>query len=313
MPHLRVSTRCALIVGVALILMGTTAWAQSGRGTITGVVKDPSGAVLPGVTVEAVHVATNVRTATTTNNVGLYSLPNLPLGTYTVTFTLPGFSTLRREGITVGLTQVVTLDSTLEVGGLKDAVTVTSDAPMLDVATAQVGTSMKSSVVTSLPLSVSGGRSLENFAYALTPSVEGDNWTSRIAGGLPFTKEVVLDGTSAVIQIGGHIGESSPPMESVEEFKVLTSGIAAEYGRTGGGVFNFSLKSGTNSFRGSTYGYVRNERLNANTWQNRYMTDAYLRGLVHKARGDAAAARAEFEKALSLDVNQLWARVQLGD
>ena len=275
MPHLRLSTRCALMFCVVLILMGATAWAQSGRGTITGVVKDPSGAVLPGVSVEAVHVATNVRSATITNNVGLYSLPNLPLGTYAVTFTLQGFSPLRREAITVGLAETITLDATLDVGGLQDTVTVTSDAPVLSASTAQVGTTMKNSVVTSLPLTVSGGRSLENFAYALTPSVEGDNWTSRIAGGLPFSKEVVLDGTSAVIQIGGHIGESSPPMESVEEFKVMTSGIAAEYGRTGGGVFNFSLKSGTNSIHGSGYGYLRNERLNANTWQNRYMTDAF--------------------------------------
>jgi hypothetical protein len=175
----------------------------------------------------------------------------------------------------VGLAEIITVDATLEVGGLQDTVTVTSDASLLSVSTAQVGTTMKNSVVTSLPLTVSGGRSLENFAYALTPSVEGDNWTSRIAGGLPFSKEVVLDGTSAVIQIGGHIGESSPPMESVEEFKVMTSGIAAEYGRTGGGVFNFSLKSGTNAIRGSTYGYIRNERLNANTWQNRLMTEAF--------------------------------------
>jgi hypothetical protein len=260
---------------VALILIGATAWAQSDRGTITGVVKDPSGAVLPGVSVEAVHVATNVPKATTTNDVGLYSLPNLPLGTYAVTFTLQGFAPLRRQGITVGLAETITLDSTLEVGGLQDTVTVTNDAPLLSASTAQVGTAMKNSVVTSLPLTVSGGRSLENFAYALTPSVEGDNWTSRIAGGLPFSKEVVLDGTSAVIQIGGHIGESEPAVESVEEFKVMTSGIAAEYGRTGGGVFNFSLKSGTNSIRGSTYGYLRNESLNANTWQNRLMTEAF--------------------------------------
>jgi hypothetical protein len=275
MPNVKLSTHCALLFCVALILMDTTASAQSDRGTITGVVKDPSGAVLPGVSVEAVHVATNVPKVTITNGIGLYSLPNLPLGTYTVTFTLQGFSPLRRASITVGLAEIITVDATLEIGGLQDAVTVTTDASLLSAATAQVGTAMKNSVVTDLPLTVSGGRSLENFAYALTPSVEGNNWTSRIAGGLPFSKEVVLDGTSAVIQIGGHIGESSPPMESVEEFKVMTSGIAAEYGRTGGGVFSFSLKSGTNALRGSTYGYLRNERLNSNTWQNRYMTEAF--------------------------------------
>ena len=130
---------------------------------------------------------------------------------------------------------------------------------------------MASDIVTNLPLNFAGGRSLENFAYAIAPSVEGNNWTSHINGGAAFTKEVVLDGTSAVIQIGGHIGESSPPMEAVEEFTVQTSGIPAEYGRTAGGVFNFSLKSGTNQIRGSAYGYLRNEALNANTWQNNYL------------------------------------------
>ena len=84
----------------------------------------------------------------------------------------------------------------------------------------------------------------------------------------------MIDGTSAVIQIGGHIGETSPSMEAVEEFKVQTSGIPAEYGRTGGGVFNFSLKSGTNALHGSGYGYLRNEALNANTWQNRMLAAA---------------------------------------
>lgn len=275
MLRLRMSRRRALILGVTLVLMGSAAWAQSGRGTITGVVKDQIGAVVPGVTVEATHVATNVTTAVVTNPMGLYSLLNLPIGTYNVAFKLMGFSTLRREGVTVGLEQVVTLDTSLSVGGLEDLITVTADAAMVSVGRPEIGTSMKSSTVTDLPLTVSGGRSLENFAYALTPSVEGDNWQSRIAGGAEFTKEVVLDGTSAVIQIGGHIGESSPPMESVEEFRVQTSGIAAEYGRTAGGVFNFSLKSGTNSLRGSAYGFLRNEALNANTWQNEYMIEAY--------------------------------------
>ena len=101
---------------------------------------------------------------------------------------------------------------------------------------------------------MSGGRSKLAWAYAVTPSVEGEgkgnSWNSHVAGGADFTNEVVLDGTSAVIQIGGQVGESSPPMEAVDEFKVQTSGIPAEYGRTAGGVFNFSLKSGTNQIRG---------------------------------------------------------------
>jgi hypothetical protein len=259
-------------LAVALILlMVTPALAQSGRGTISGRVKDASGSVVPGVVVSATHRATNAVTTATTNADGLYSLRNLPIGIYAVNFTLQGFKPYTQEGIELDLGETVTLDYTLTVGGVAEAVTVTADTALLNKSNPEIGTSMASDLVTNLPLNFAGGRSLENFAYAIAPSVEGNNWTSTINGGAPFTKEVVLDGTSAVIQIGGHIGESSPPMEAVEEFTVQTSGIPAEYGRTAGGVFNFSLKSGTNQFRGSAYGYLRNEALNANTWQNNYL------------------------------------------
>ena len=108
----------------------------------------------------------------------------------------------------------------------------------------------------------------------MVPGVEGNNWAANIVGGTAFSKEVLLDGTSATIQIQGHITESSPPMEAVEEFKVETSGMSAEYGRTGGGIFNFSLRSGTNQLRGSAHGQLRNEALNANTAMNEYLAAA---------------------------------------
>ena len=281
-PWMRWAVLC-----VALIpMMAATAQAQSDRGSISGLVVDQSGAAVPGVSVMARNVGTNAATEATTNNGGLYSLRNLPIGTYAVSFSLGGFKPYTREGIFVGLAEQVRLDHTLAVGTLQDAVTVVGDADLLNKSNAEVGTSMASEIVTNLPLNFAGGRSLENFAYAIAPSVEGNNWTSNINGGAPFTKEVVLDGTSAVIQIGGHIGESSPPMEAVEEFTVQTSGIPAEYGRTAGGLFNFSLKSGTNSLHGSAYGYLRNEALNANTWQNNYLqaTDPENAGKYGRAR-----------------------------
>ena len=275
----------AAVVGL-IVVMASPALAQSGRGTISGVVKDASGSVAPGVTVVATHKATNSPMTTTTNSAGLYSLRNLPLGVYAVSFTLEGFKPYTQDGIELDLNEAITLDHTLALGSLADAVTVTADTELLNKSNAEVGTAMASEIVTNLPLNFAGGRSLENFAYAIAPSVEGNNWTSNINGGAPFTKEVVLDGTSAVIQIGGHIGESSPPMEAVEEFTVQTSGVPAEYGRTGGGVFSFSLKSGTNQLRGSAYGYLRNESLNANTWQNSYLkaTDPANAGKYDRAR-----------------------------
>ncbi len=276
-----------VVLCVALMfVMAAAAQAQSGSGTISGLVKDESGAAVPGVTVTATNTGTNAVTVATTNNEGLYSLRNLPLGTYSVSFSLTAFTPYTQEGIKIGLAEAVTLDHTLTVGTLQDAVTVTADTALLNTSNPEIGTSMTNEIVTDLPLSVSGGRALENFAYAIVPSVEGNNWESRINGSAPFMKEVVLDGTSAVIQIGGHIGESSPPMEAVEEFTIQTSGIPAEYGRTGGGVFQFSLKSGTNQFRGSVYGFLKNEALNANTWQNNYLagSDPENAGEYERAR-----------------------------
>ena len=256
------------------LLAAGSASAQAGRGTISGVVIDPSGGVVPLATVAATNQDTGVVTTTQTNDSGLYSILNLPVGKYTVEFSKEGFTPFVQRGVTVGVASALTLDATLTVGGLTDAVVVTADAPILESRNAELGTSLKNSVVANLPLNMTGGRQLENFAYAITPSVEGNNWESNIAGGAPFSKEVILDGTSAVIQIQGHISESSPPMEAVEEFKVQTSGIPAEYGRTGGGVFNFSLRSGTNDLRGSAYGQFRHEALNANTWMNNYLASA---------------------------------------
>jgi hypothetical protein len=270
-PRMRWAVLCVALI----LMMAATAQAQSDRGSISGLVVDESGAAVPGVSVTARNVGTNAVSEATTNNEGLYSLRNLPIGKYSVNFSLEGFKPYTREGISIGLGEQVRLDHTLAVGGLQDAVTVVADADLLNTSNAEIGTSMTASTVRDLPLDISGGRSMLQFAYAVTPSVEGEGkgntWDSHVAGGAEFTNEVVLDGTSAVIQIGGWVGESSPPMEAVEEFKVQTSGIPAEYGRTAGGVFNFSLKSGTNELHGSAFGSLRNEALNANTWQNNFL------------------------------------------
>jgi hypothetical protein len=253
---------CGLLAGSAL--------GQLDRGSITGTVKDATGAVLPGANVTVENQNTGVKTESITNDVGIYSFPNLPIGRYSVTYGMPGFKTLERTGITVGVGQSVRLDVVLELGEVSDLVTVAADAQLLTRDSSLVGTSIQSQIVTDLPLSFAGGRAVENFAYALTPGVEGNNWTSYIGGSPAFSKEVLIDGISATAQIQGHIGESSPTMEAVEEFRVQTSGMSAEYGRTSGGVFNFSLKSGTNQLRGSAFHYLRNEALNANSWMNNY-------------------------------------------
>ena len=247
--------------------------AQSERGTIRGLIVDATNSAIERVSVTATNVDTGVTTASISDRDGLYSLLNLPPGRYDLAFEKDGFRPLV-HAMTVGVQSALRLDVTLQVGGVRDSVTVNATSPLLDSRSGATGTTLQNAVITNLPLNITSGRSIENFAYAIAPGVEGNNWTSNIVGGAPFTKEVILDGTSATIQIQGHITESSPPMEAVQEFKIDTSGMPAEYGRTGGGVFNFSLRSGTNALHGSAYGQFRHEAFDANTWMNDYLASA---------------------------------------
>jgi Carboxypeptidase regulatory-like domain/TonB dependent receptor len=260
-----------LLIGLLIQpLLAAILWAQTDRATITGTVSDSTGALIPGVIVIATNVATGIRTNAVTNQTGIYSLLNLPIGRYTVTFTKEGFQKLERTGINLSVRQVADLSVTLPIGETAIAVTVTDEVPQLQTQTSDVGTTMKAPAVIDLPLDVNGGRSLESFAYRLTPSVQGDSWQSVIAGGQTFSKEVLIDGTSATAQIQGALFETSPSMEAVEEFKVQTSGMGAEAGRSGGGLFMYSMKSGTNDFHGSAFGFLHNEITDANSWWNNF-------------------------------------------
>jgi hypothetical protein len=261
--------RCVATL-VVLLSMSCLLWGQVDRGSITGTVTDATGAVIPGAEVRASNVDTGVETAAITNDVGIYRLLNVPVGTYRVLVSMPGFKTYERTDFRLAVAQTALLNVSLQVGEMSDTITISANSELLNAANPLVATTMQSHIITDLPLSFSGGRAVESFAYAVTPAVEGNNWTSFMAGGQSFSKEVLIDGVSATSHIQGHIGESSPTMEAVEEFKVQTGGMSAEYGRTSGGVFNFALKSGTNRFSGSVFYYARNEALNANTWMNNW-------------------------------------------
>jgi len=261
--------KCAVVL-LALCAIASPILGQVDRGTITGTITDPTGGVVPGVSVAALSLDTGVKTEAITNDVGSYTLTNLSTGRYKLSYSLTGFKTIERSEVTVSVAQTIRLDVRMEIGEVSETLTVASNAELLNRDNALVATTIHSDVITDLPLSFSGGRSIENFAYKLTPAVEGDNWTSYIAGGPAFSKEILIDGISGTAQIQGHIGESSPSMEAIEEFTVQTSGMSAEYGHTSGGVFNFSLKSGSNTPHGSAFYYARNEALNANTWMNNW-------------------------------------------
>jgi hypothetical protein len=237
--------------------------AQSDRATITGTVKDSSGAAIPTVQVKVTDVGTNNVQTVTTDNTGLYRVGNLPIGKYTVEFSSPGFKTLDRTGVTLLIGQVVELDASLPPGGATETVQVTGETPQLNTESTSVGTNLNAQAVSELPINVQGSRNLSNFIFAYVPGAEGSDYSSHIDGSTAFTKEVLIDGTSAVSQIGGYISESQPPQEAVQEFQADTSGIAPDAGRSGGGVFRYELKSGTNQIHGSLFGFLHSTGLDA--------------------------------------------------
>ena len=245
--------------------------AQTNRATITGTVTDSSGGVIAGVEVTARNVGTNLETKGVTNADGIYVLPNLPPGTYALTFQRDGFKKIEQPSVTLESTQVAGITVAMQVGEATENVLVTTDAPVLDRESAVIGTNMKGDVVTDLPLSIyGGGRFAENFAVALTPgySPYSSPYGAVVNGSQWFTKDYTIDGTSGTSSIRGDSMETGPSMEAIQELQAQTSGIDSASAITNGGVMSFTLKSGTNKFHGSTFGYGHNEFLDANSWTN---------------------------------------------
>jgi carboxypeptidase family protein len=245
--------------------------AQTNRATITGTVTDASGGVIAGVEVSARNVGTNATTTSVTNADGIYVVPNLLPGTYALTFQRAGFKKIEQPSVTLESTQVAGISVVMQVGEETEKIVVTTDAPVLDRESATIGTNMKGDVVTDLPLSIyGGGRFAENFAVALTPgySPYSSPYGAVVNGSQWFTKDYTVDGTSGTSSIRGDSMETGPSMEAIQELQAQTSGIDSASAITNGGVMSFTLKSGTNKFHGSTFGYGHNEFLDANSWTN---------------------------------------------
>lgn len=245
--------------------------AQNNRATITGTVTDSSGSLVVGAEVTAKNLGTNILATTVTNADGVYSIPNLFPGTYSLEFKRVGFKPLVYPSITLESTQVAQMNATLQVGAVTETLTVTTDAPVIDRESATIGTNLRGDVATDLPLSIyGGGRFVENFAVALTPgySPYSSPYGAVVNGSQWFTKDYTIDGTSGTSSIRGDSMETGPSMEAVQELQAQTSGIDSASAITNGGVMSFTLKSGTNKFHGSAFGYGHNEFLDANSWTN---------------------------------------------
>ena len=232
---------------------------------------------------------------------GVYHLRNLPIGEYTLAASREEFANYQHTGINLAISQVAEIDIVLKIGATAGAVTVTGDATQLQTQTSSLSANLDNVAITELPLNVLGGRNLSDFMFAFVPGVEGTDYSSHILGGLADNKEVMIDGTSAVSQIGGYISESSPPMEAVEEFQVTTAGVRADEGRTGGGVFRYDMKSGSNAWHGSGFLYMHNGVFDARSWGDEYNEAQCL-----SAPGADSAQAANCQRAFGKPADSLY-------
>lgn len=246
--------------------------AQQGRGTIQGVVTDSSGAAVPAAQVTVTGIATNQSFQTETTNDGLYQAPNLAVGEYTVAAEKAGFRRSVRSGIQLQVDQRAQVNIRLDVGQIAETVEVKGEAPLVDTSSTSLGKVVDQRRVTELPLNGRNALALT----LLTPSVKSNagptasGFADRgiqlssisINGGPNAMNGQLLDGGN---NIQSYIGEVAinPGVDSVEEFKVQSGVMPAEYGFTGGGVINMVTRSGTNRLHGSVYEFLRNDALDA--------------------------------------------------
>lgn len=272
-----------IVVALFVFAASTPGFSQSSRGTIAGTILDASGAVVEGATITATSVETGAVYKTTSTGTGSYRIPDIQLGTYNITVSADGFKTSEQKGVVVQINTISSLDVTLQPGDVKQTLTVNADVPTLQTETSDIATVVSSRQIMDLPLAIDSTgqshlRSPETFVF-LTPGTTGPGsnddphgiFEAKLAGGQNFGNEVLLDGAStARMDSGSSFDQTAPSVEALQEFKVTTSTVPAEFGRTSGGVESFGTKSGTNTYHGTAFDIFRNDALDANTWFNNF-------------------------------------------
>ena len=239
------------------------AFGQTG-GTITGVISDPAGAVVPNAPVEAKNSATGVVVSAATSATGNYVLGDLPAGTYEISTSVPGFKKYVRTGVTVQQLQTTRVDIALEIGASTESVTVSADAPLLKTETGDVSHNVTTETQDDLPMGQIGAIRVTTQAVLTIPGVNGGLTSISINGSPAASERIRIDGMDATYTLGNaYYSFGAPSVDSVQEVAIQTSNFAAEYGQSTGAVLSYTMRSGTNQFHGSAYDYWTNEALNS--------------------------------------------------
>ncbi|HKS41821.1 MAG TPA: TonB-dependent receptor [Blastocatellia bacterium] len=259
--------------------LGYAALAQVNAASLTGLITDTTGAVVPGATITAINTATNVEQTTKSDSSGYFTFPSLPIGVYQLTVETQGFKKSIRNGVALQVGQKARIDFVLEIGQVSESVSVTSSAPLLTTQDAITGTNFENRIVRDLPLSIRNWDDL----LSLVAGVQNDRYTeegggtaagrtggANVHGVRSLQNNFVLDGVDNN-SISTNVQElttqvARPSVDSINEFKVSTNPYNAENGRSPGALVSVTTKSGTNSFHGTVYEFHRNRIFDANSF-----------------------------------------------
>ena len=258
------------------LILTATLWltaslhAQSITASLEGAITDPAGAAIPNAAVHITNTGTGVTTTLSTDNQGHYVAASLTPGPYRALVEATGFKRAGRQGIDLQVNQAARLDIRLEIGTSSETIEVTGQSPLLDASTSTVGQVIDNRSIVNLPLNSRNSWSLVFLAPGVTGNV-GDKYNNvniSINGGRPGTAALMVDGIPSATALTNPIQgfTAYPSVDSVQEFKVETNNYSAEFGRSGSGVVNLIYKSGTNQLHASFFEFLRNSKLDANSF-----------------------------------------------
>ena len=279
---MKITTVSARALTLALAFLCCCLGLVSGQGTtasVTGIVTDEGGAIVPGVTVTVTNVGTGIARTQISDDGGRYRMPALNLGRYEVKAELAGFQTSLREGIELTVGRTAMVDLVLKVGQISERVTVTGEAPLVETTSSTLSGLVTTQQIADLPLNGRNMIALTLMEGGVSNMIRGSQSNSSIVRGYGIDLTVagartnhnsfLLDGADINDVRGkmpGSLAGVQMGVDSIREFKVLTSNFSAEYGRAPGGVITAVTKSGTNDFHGSVFEFLRNSALDANSF-----------------------------------------------
>ena len=259
----------AMLLFVGLLVPAT---AQVDMGSISGIVRDPSGAAIPNAKMVLTNEGTNITIATTTGSEGQYTFSPVKAGRYSLSASATGFRTVKQNNVTLDVQQKLEVDVSLTIGQATETVVVDAAPPLLQTLDASVGQVVEEKAINDLPLN---GRNYTFLAQLSAGVTQGQQDTRGLGGsgsfaanGLrPAQNNYLLDGidnnTNLVDFLNGTAYSAKPPVDAIQEFKVETNNYSAESGRSAAAVLNATLKSGTNAFHGAVWEFLRNDKFDA--------------------------------------------------